>query len=79
MFGKLLAVALVSVLAWAALARTSSGAGRPVVYTVKPGDTLWSIASAHASGDPRSEIYALRKRNHLDGGLLVPGQKLVVP
>jgi LysM repeat protein len=79
MFGKLLSVALVAVLAWAVLVHTSSGAGRPVTYTVKPGDTLWSIAAAHASGDPRSEIYKLQRRNHLTSGVLVPGQKLVVP
>jgi LysM repeat protein len=79
MFGKLLAVALVSVLAWAALARSSSGADRPGTYTVRAGDTLWTIASAHSSGDVREEIWKLERRNHLAGGLIRPGQKLIVP
>lgn len=79
MFGKLLAVALVSVLAWAVLARSSSGAERPGTYTVQAGDTLWTIAAAHSSGDVREEIWNLEQRNHLTGGLIRPGQKLVVP
>jgi LysM repeat protein len=79
MFGKILAIALVSVLAWAVLARSSSGAGTPVTYTVKPGDTLWAIAAKHSSGDVREEIWQLEHRNHLSGGLITPGQKLVLP
>ena len=79
MFGKIIIVALVAVLAWGVLARTSSGAGREQVYVVQPTDTLWSIAAKHYAGDPRDGIWKLEHRNHLSSTTLVPGQRLVLP
>ncbi len=79
MFGKLIVVALVAALAWGALARTSSGAGRAQVYVVKASDTLWSIAAAHYAGDPRAAVWKLERRNHLTNATLRPGEKLVLP
>jgi LysM repeat protein len=67
------------------LARLSSPqpaavAPAPHAVTVQPGDTLWSIASRVAPGrDPRAEVAALQRRNHLDGVQLLPGQVLRVP
>jgi LysM repeat protein len=46
---------------------------------VQPSDTLWSIAAKHYPGDPREGIWKLQHRNHLDGTLLLPGRRLVLP
>jgi LysM repeat protein len=79
MFGKLVIVALVAVLAWGALARTSNGSRAAQVYVVKPGDTLWSIAVKNYGGDPRDAVYGLERRNHLASATLRPGQRLILP
>jgi LysM repeat protein len=79
MFGKLLGMLLAFAVVWAVVAHSSSGAGRPRVYTVKQYDTLWSIATANYGGDPRAAVWKLRSRNHLDGGVLHPGEKLLLP
>ena len=79
MFGKILLIAALALIAWAALARASHGAGPEQRYTVKPGDTLWSIAVSRYAGDPRDAISRIGHRNHLGGSLLVPGQRLVLP
>jgi LysM repeat protein len=47
--------------------------------TVRAGDTLWTIASAHYAGDPREGVWKLQQRNHLGGDTLSPGQRLVLP
>jgi hypothetical protein len=53
---------------------------RPATVTVATGDTLWSIASRVAPGrDPRAEVVALERANHLAGPGIVPGQVLRVP
>ena len=71
-----------------AIAASSSAAGAGArssdphiqAVTVAPGDTLWSIASRVAPDrDPRAEVSALQRRNHLSGVGLTPGQHLVVP
>jgi LysM repeat protein len=79
MFGKVLLISLLVLIAWAVVARASHGAGPEVRYTVKPGDTLWSIAARHYAGDPRDAIYRIDRRNHLGGSVIVPGQRLVLP
>ena len=79
MFVKFLGVLLAALVVWAIAAHSSTGAGRPQVYTVKPYDTLWSIATSHYGGDPRDAIYRLEQRNGLDGTVVRPGQKLVLP
>ena len=79
MFGKILLIAALALIAWAFLARASHGAGPTVHYTVKPGDTLWSIAVANAGGDPRAGVYELQRRNHLRSPTITPGQVLVLP
>lgn len=60
-------------------ARPSSGAGPEHRYVVRSGDTLWSIASARYGGDPREAVWEIQHRNHLDGGVLVPGTVLRLP
>ncbi len=60
-------------------------AGNTVVatdsYRVIGGDTLWDIAEARtdAGGDVRSTVRVIQRMNDLDGGLIVPGQVLIVP
>ena len=79
MFGKIILIAALTLIAWAVVARASQGAGPTVRYTVKPGDTLWSIAVGHYAGDPRDGIWKIERRNHLSGALISPGQKLLLP
>jgi LysM repeat protein len=79
MFGKILMLAALALIAWAFIARASQGAGPTARYTVKPGDTLWSIAVSHYAGDPRDAIYRIGRKNHLRGSVIVPGQRLVLP
>ena len=78
MFGKLLLIALVVVVAFSVV-RTSTGAGHERRYVVRPADTLWTIAATHYGGDPREGVWRLRERNGLESTLLRPGQRLVLP
>jgi Tfp pilus assembly protein FimV len=49
-------------------------------YVVRPGDTLWSIATRFApSRDPRPVVDAIRSANGVDPAALVPGQQLSIP
>jgi nucleoid-associated protein YgaU len=79
MFAKALLIAALALIGWAVLARTSEGAGQGVRYTVRPHDSLWSIAAAHYGGDPRDGVWKIEHRNHLSGALIRPGQRLVLP
>ena len=79
MFGKILLIAALALIAWAALARASHGAGPEQRYVVKPGDTLWTIEVEQYAGDPREAIYRIDRRNHLGGSVIVPGQRIVLP
>ncbi|MFA5890971.1 MAG: LysM peptidoglycan-binding domain-containing protein [Actinomycetota bacterium] len=47
-------------------------------YVVRPGDTLWGIAS-RIPGDRRRAVYEIRRANRLTGGTLRPGQVLKIP
>jgi hypothetical protein len=79
MFARIAIIALVALVGWTVFARSSSGAGHPQHYLVKPTDTLWSIAQAHYAGDPRAGVYRLEHANRLSGATIVPGQRLLVP
>jgi hypothetical protein len=86
-------VATLAVLAgiWAGAGMLSSTQARPLTvlsgsvkapggysYIVRPGDTLWSIASRlQPSGDPRALVARLESQLH--GATLVPGSRLTVP
>ena len=49
-------------------------------YVVRPGDTVWSIATRfEPSVDPRVVVDAITSANGLDPGALVPGQQLSIP
>jgi LysM repeat protein len=79
MFGKVVMIALVAVVAVLWLARPSGGSGPERVYVVEPRDTLWSIAVRHYGGDPREAVWRLRERNGLASSTVRPGQQLVLP
>ena len=50
------------------------------VYVVRPGDTVWSIASDLSEGsDPRILVDAIVHRNRIEAGAIVPGQALTIP
>lgn len=68
-----------AVLAWSVLARSSSAHGNRVVVTVRPYDTLWSIAQRHYSGDVRNAIWRIEQANHLPGADISVGEHLVLP
>lgn len=51
------------------------------LVVVHPGDTLWSIASAHtaSTNDVQETIDRISEVNHLSGASIEPGQRLRVP
>ena len=49
------------------------------VVVVAPGETLWSVAAAYATGDVQGFINEIREINNLKGFDLQAGQKLRVP
>jgi LysM repeat protein len=56
-------------------------APRFVTVTVHPGDSLWSIAAAHArpNADLQELVDRISDANRLQGGALQPGQHLRIP
>lgn len=53
----------------------------PGSVVVQRGDTLWGLAVRFAptTEDPRAWIESLRALNHLNGSVILPGQRLVLP
>ena len=78
----LVAVIAVGIMVAAGSVATGQG-GTPeptAVVQVGPGDTLWGIASAAADdGDVGAMMHRIEKLNALDTGMLVSGQKLLIP
>ena len=79
MFARILVLALVVAGAWAVVARASTAAAPERTYTVRSGDTLWSIASSRYGGDPRGGVWKITQRNGIAGGSIHAGQRLVLP
>ncbi len=84
MFGKQLIIRTavlvgLAVLAWSVMARSSSAHGNRQVVTVRPYDTLWTIAEHNYSGDVRDAVYRIEQANHLPGADIQVGEKLVLP
>ena len=49
------------------------------IVVVAPGETLWSVAAAYASGDVQCLVNDIREANNLKGVDVQAGQKLRVP
>ena len=76
----LLLAGLVGVLVAASTGEAAPPAGPAPTVVVRPGDTLWSIASRYAPGpDPFGTIEQIRQLNGLDGYTVHAGQTLVLP
>jgi LysM repeat protein len=56
-----------------------SGPATSDSVVVAPGDTVWSIATAHYRGDPRPHVEAILAVNRLATPILRPGQALQLP
>jgi LysM repeat protein len=54
---------------------------RYVTVTVRPGDSLWSIAASHArpNADLQEVVDRISDANRLQGGALQPGEHLRIP
>ncbi len=81
----LAAAALLAVLAFGLMGarlvhtRTAIPPSAPAVVEVQPGDTVWSIAQRVApQADTRAVVDAIVARNGLVGGVVHPGQRLVI-
>lgn len=77
--GRILLIAITVLFLWALFARESGASRPPSHYTVKPGDTLWSIAVERYGGDPREGVWRVEQANRLPSGSLSVGQQLVLP
>ena len=56
-----------------------SGPAHSDSVVVAPGDTVWSIATAHYRGDPRPHVEAILVANRMATPILQPGQTLQLP
>ena len=79
MFGKILLLAALALVAWAVAARPLSAHGQKALYRVRAHDTLWTIAAAHYAGDVRDAVWRIQRANHLDGAPLQPGEVVLLP
>jgi len=79
MFGRIVILVGLAVLVWSIAARSSDAHGSRQVITVRPYDTLWSIAERRYGGDVRDAIWRIERANHLPGADIRAGQKLVLP
>jgi len=79
MFVRIILIVGLAVLIWSALARSSDAHGAKQVVTVRPYETLWSIAQRHYAGDLRDAIWQIERANHLQSADVRVGQKLVLP
>ncbi|MGD1034877.1 MAG: LysM peptidoglycan-binding domain-containing protein [Candidatus Dormibacteria bacterium] len=78
----ILVSALVACFGWGLLGGAGAGSAPTAAVTVvvRPGDTVWSIASRHAGGgDIRTEVAQILSRNGLSSPVIQPGETLVVP
>jgi len=79
MFVRIALIVGMAVLVWSAVARSSTAHGPKQVVTVRPYQSLWTIAEAHYGGDVRDAVWRIERANHLSGANIRAGQKLVLP
>jgi hypothetical protein len=76
------ALALALGLSFAGISGSVATSDAPVelqYLTVAQGDTLWSLADDHATGDPRDWIAEVVLLNGLSSSALTPGQQIALP
>lgn len=72
--------AMVTVPALSSMHLYAASAQKYATVVVRPGDTLWSIASKHSgSADVQDTIDRISEVNHLNGASLAPGERLRIP
>lgn len=76
-----LALALVFLLLLAQRVHAGDTAVPTVSYRVVSGDTLWDLADERTESgeDVRSTVRSIQRVNDLDGGLITPGQIILLP
>lgn len=79
MFARILILVGIAVVVWSVYARTSQAHGTKQVVTVRPYQTLWSIAESHYGGDVRDAIWRIEQANHLPSADISVGERLVLP
>jgi nucleoid-associated protein YgaU len=79
MFVRIALIVGLAVLVWSAVARSSTAHGPKQVVTVRPYDTLWSIAARRYGGDVRDAVWRIEQANHLSGANVRVGQTIVLP
>jgi nucleoid-associated protein YgaU len=79
MFVRIALIVGMAVLVWSAVARSSNAHGPKQVVTVRPYQSLWTIAETHYGGDVRDAIWRIERANHLSGADIRVGQTLVLP
>ena len=79
MFVRIIIIVGIAVLVWSASARSTPAHGAKQVVTVRPYDSLWSIAQRHYGGDVRDAVWRIERANHLASADVRPGQQLVIP
>lgn len=79
MFVRIAILVGMAVLVWSVAARSSDAHGNRQVITVRPYDTLWSIAERRYGGDVRDAVWRIERANHLPGADIRAGEQLVLP
>jgi len=79
MFVRIVLIVGMAILVWSAVARSSNAHGPKQVVTVRPYQSLWTIAETHYGGDVRDAIWRIERANHLSGADIRVGQTLVLP
>ena len=77
--GLLLAILALVLVIGLRTAPASQGGQEPQSYIVQPGDSLWSIATATGTGDPRDRVGQIEELNGLAGSTIQAGQTLLLP
>ncbi len=79
MFVRIAVLVGLAVLVWSAVARSSDAHGNRRVVTVRPYDTLWTIAVRSYGGDVRDAVWRIERANHLRGADIRVGERIVLP
>ena len=79
MFVRIFLIVGIAVLAWSAMAHSSNAHGAKQVVTVRPYETLWTIAERQYGGDVRDAVWRIERANHLRSADVRVGQRLVLP